>query len=725
MNLKNVSTAALIVTTALTACGFSLSQFGFGPRADEALEEDEEEIVRPQVVKFSEDPTWAEQVRTNSAPDTVVSYGEKCFEPFLRAALLKPYEKEIADGTEFGRTLEPLVADFVHTYYADTYGLDSVFWKLRAEALKAKEKFGDADPLLRLLCVDKRGDAAKKLFTEIDAQTKDDPDRLPLRFVAAAVCDQLNYGREKDVTNRSFELFAEWIERDRFDARLGFWLFAMRVDDIVNQTFVDFLAKHPAIDPWLSLIAKIDLENKAAWNDRGNGYANSVTEAGWDGWSGHSRKLKEHLAEARRLHPDWPEPGIYAANTFFPTSDDAETDEFYRWFTSGFLDMFIVQRCYLFYKCYPRWCGSRRDMEKFAEACYDTQRHDSLLPFWYAATHFALSFEYKIPQNEYFKNDEIARKCEEVLLKVIRNPKVENRKAWFLAQDLLSVLYYLRGEYEKIPEVFRRVEMNTCFGEPWNYIHNLAPVMQKVRTCAEKNHALLIPMHRFFEEGKYQEFLDAVAAAGTVAYTKNERDFIRDCTLIAKTKLGQACDWLEADLQTPYGDFINYGSAWQYDKGTYYRPSWGSRTGRLTWNPRFPCDSEFAFEISDLGDGKESTLIVHFTPAIYRGYLARYLAVYRKDGKLGVVLCKERTEAYDEEVKRGIKWIGEAKERTKIVLRLVKGELSVCFDDAPDSLQTNSSLSRHYDDFKECEFSIDMSGINVRLYNLRGRPLGK
>lgn len=711
-------------------CGWmavaALSGFGFPSRVlTEYLTEEEpvecKGIEPVRVVRFFEDAAWVENVRTNQTIGTTGSFGENTFEPFLRAALLKPYAKEIADGTEFGRTVDALVREFVHAYYIDAYGYGSVSWKIRQEAKKAKEKFGESDPLLRLLSVEFRGDVAKKLFQELDDETKADPDRLALRFVASIVSCKINSGRDKETLQRSFELFADWIERDRFDARVGFWLFSMQLDNAMNQPFADFLAGHPMIDPWLSLIARIRSEDTAAWKSRGSGYANEVTDSGWDGWNDHSRKLKEHLAEARRLHPDWPEPGIYAANTLFPTSDDAESDEFYRWFTSGRLDMFLVQSNYLFYKLYPRWCGSRRDMEQFAEACYATGRHDTLLPFWYAVTHFAISMEYEMPQEEYFKNNEIARKCEEVLLNVIRNEANRNRREWCLSQDLVSVLYYLRGEYEKIPGTCRTVEKDRCFGQPWKYIYNLAQMMQNIRTCAEKNHELLIPMHRSFEEEKYQEFLDAVAAAGTVSYTKHERDYIRDCTLIAKAKLGQPFDWVEADMKSPFSDFINYGGAWVFDKGTYYRPEWGSRTGALNWNPRFPADSEFEFEVSDLGNGKESTLICYFGPEKYRGYMAPYFALCRKDGKIGVQLTRGKTDAYDGV--GSVTWIGEAKEKTKVLFRFANGELSVLLDGANEPALTDSSMKRRYADFKDSKFIFETRGRNVRLYSLRGRPL--
>ena len=39
---------------------------------------------------------------------------------------------------------------------------------------------------------------------------------------------------------------------------------------------------------------------------------------------------------------------------------------------------------YLWYDCFPRWCGSHEKMKAFAERCYETRRHDTMVPYFYA-----------------------------------------------------------------------------------------------------------------------------------------------------------------------------------------------------------------------------------------------------------------------------------------------------------------------------------------------------
>ena len=78
-----------------------------------------------------------------------------------------------------------------------------------------------------------------------------------------------------------------------------------------------------SVDEWLKLLWRIKVERNAAWEARGGGFANTVTEEGWKGYGNHGDACRAAYKRAMELHPS-PE-AAYLFATLGPFDDETFT----------------------------------------------------------------------------------------------------------------------------------------------------------------------------------------------------------------------------------------------------------------------------------------------------------------------------------------------------------------------------------------------------------------
>jgi len=70
------------------------------------------------------------------------------------------------------------------------------------------------------------------------------------------------------------------------------------------------LKQRPQLDPWISDALEGKIEYEIAYEWRGSGWADSVTDEGWKEFHRHSKIAYEYLEKAWKRHPELPEPAI-------------------------------------------------------------------------------------------------------------------------------------------------------------------------------------------------------------------------------------------------------------------------------------------------------------------------------------------------------------------------------------------------------------------------------
>src|SRR5690606_9898351 len=97
---------------------------------------------------------------------------------------------------------------------------------------------------------------------------------------------------------------------DPLDLRIRLRYAKGYIDDLGLKQREDRIAaaeKIGTVDPWLINMMRGELEIVLAWKARGGGWANTVTEQGWEEFFRQLENARGHLAAAHAAHPEFPE----------------------------------------------------------------------------------------------------------------------------------------------------------------------------------------------------------------------------------------------------------------------------------------------------------------------------------------------------------------------------------------------------------------------------------
>ena len=139
----------------------------------------------------------------------------------------------------------------------------------------------------------------------------------------------------------------------------------------------DIVAAGDAVDPWMRHMIVGAAEVRLAWEARGSGLANTVTEAGWQGFHEHLERAGEHLAAAHQAKPNFPEAPAEMMEVMLGQSGDSRG-----WFdktVAAQIDYFPAYHRML-WSLRPRWGGSHEEMYAFGVECLQTKRFDTRVP---------------------------------------------------------------------------------------------------------------------------------------------------------------------------------------------------------------------------------------------------------------------------------------------------------------------------------------------------------
>jgi ankyrin repeat protein len=147
--------------------------------------------------------------------------------------------------------------------------------------------------------------------------------------------------------------------------------------------FRDRIISDTEIDPWLKYVVEGSVEIDEAWEDRGSGWASTVTEEGWKGFRSHLKKASDALTKAWQLHPEYPQA---PANMITVAQGGYASEEL--WFSRAVAAQMDYNGAYNVYldTALPRWGGSYEKMLEFGEICLATKRFDTDVPMYYLFT---------------------------------------------------------------------------------------------------------------------------------------------------------------------------------------------------------------------------------------------------------------------------------------------------------------------------------------------------
>lgn len=501
---------------------------------------------------------WSENVRTNKTLETCAGFRERKLRPFL----LKEMDPEDKATSEELKILNAAI---------------DVAWG--EDGFKT---FGKKKELVALL-----DRLAKKPFATMVKAFVEKKDARP-----AAVA---------------------WIESGKFadeDLRAVFW--TLRNDMSVEDAEFSKQLERASVDPWIKATWRIGPARKAAWKSRGGGWAKDVSSEGWDGYRKSGDVCRASFGEAMKLKP-YPEP-VYCFMTLGPFENRV-----FEAATAALVDFPGLYRTYLWYNCFPRWCGSHAKMKAFAERCYATKRRDSMVPFFYAESLLRMLSDgaAKGGLEAYFRDhpDELDKIVEVTL------PQINNRNATGpvrqCAGAYATLAYSLKGDWAKAGETFRSFGHGTFPGRIWDYIDNFSNWWMIWDGISGPNRKEFQAAHGLYAAGDCRGFLKKLEdLRKTCKLSAQERKYVNEMEVAARMK-STFLDGEPVVAAFPKDKmlWLTYGGAWRLN-GEY---AWFGGTtynggNSLSWDVPVPGEFRLECEIAPNDPAKDWTFVFYQMP---------------------------------------------------------------------------------------------------------------
>lgn len=611
---------------------------------------------------------WSENIRTNKALETCAGFRERKLRPFLLGEM-DPGGKATAEE----RKLMNAAVDAVW----GAYGFGA---------------FGKRKELVALL------------------------DRLANKPFAALVGA---FAERKDARKPA----VAWLESGKFageDLRAVFW--TLRNDLSTTDAAFSKLLEKADVDPWIKATWRIGPAHRAAWKARGGGWARDVTSEGWEGYRKSGDACRAAFGEAMALKP-YPEP-VYCFIPLGPFGDDIFTSA-----TLAQLDFPNLYREYLWYTCFPRWGGSHGKMKAFAERCYATKRHDSMVPFFYAETILRMVADGGAEgglQAYFTAHPDELDKILEVTLPQMNSPHATEPIRKY-AGAYATLAYCLKGDWEKAGETFRSFGHATFPDGIWKYIDNFSNWWMIWDGISGPNRKEMQALQRIFAEGDYRRFLKATdEACAALALSEKERAYAATMKVAAKMK-STFLDGEPVRAAFPANKlmWLTYGGAWRlngeyaYFGGTKYRGGCS-----LGWNVPVPGEFRLECEVAPNDSAKDWSFVFYQVadgPSPVRQSDCPYLRMTFTPGAgraaFGLwrdVVAREAAQA------ASFAWDGK---KVKLTIVYKAGKATISVNDAKTPLVETEEHARVLRQVKSGR--LRFNGTSVRLLSLSVASPGK
>lgn len=223
---------------------------------------------------------------------------------------------------------------------------------------------------------------------------------------------------------------------------------------------VDEICHLPNLPEWAALMLDARYHDRIGWIARGGGYADTVTNAGWETFGKERELAAVGFEKAFHLHP---ERGDAAYNLLSMTMTGGQTEKGrFEWLDSALEARFDWRPIYrtVLNGLLPRWGGSIEKLLAFGLSCAATHRFDTDVPYYFfdAVENAALDVD---DWHSMFRDPLIAQVAIALCQQRVKDARTPQMKADALA--LLGSYAWLCGDYatsaralEQVPGDFSR-----------------------------------------------------------------------------------------------------------------------------------------------------------------------------------------------------------------------------------------------------------------------------
>jgi hypothetical protein len=190
----------------------------------------------------------------------------------------------------------------------------------------------------------------------------------------------------------------------------GFWLVTGKREDGYNRVAAE-LEKNKTATKAICLYIKGRFYDDWAWEARGYGYVDSITETGAKQFSERLALAEQALEGALSQDPS----DVHTYETLMNIAGcQGRMDDLERWFQQGKkidpndIALYDIKLNYL----QPKWNGTEEDMLKFGRECYKEGHWEYRIPFVLLDAHYIVAGESPEDKKRYFARPEVWKEIE-------------------------------------------------------------------------------------------------------------------------------------------------------------------------------------------------------------------------------------------------------------------------------------------------------------------------
>ena len=198
---------------------------------------------------------------------------------------------------------------------------------------------------------------------------------------------------------------------------------------------------------WLALVLDGENEIAEAWRARGDGYANSVIQEGWQGFNNHLAEAQKDLTEAWNLQPDFPLAPCALIQVSLGNSDITEMRVWFDRTVAAQID-YPGAWSEMRWGLRPRWYGNEEAMLALGKTAIDTGRFDTDVPRKYVDCVYDVESEMQLPARQHiFGRSDIWPELQRVYEGYIRQAQAypQRRREW---RTSYAIIAYHAGKFD-------------------------------------------------------------------------------------------------------------------------------------------------------------------------------------------------------------------------------------------------------------------------------------
>lgn len=211
---------------------------------------------------------------------------------------------------------------------------------------------------------------------------------------------------------------------------------------------------------WLALVLEGESEIRQAWQARGGGYADSVSDKGWRGFIEHLAKARTQFTKAWKLHPELP---LAATRMIYVSLGDSNLTEMRLWFDRAVAAQIDYTKAWadLRWGLRPRWYGDRKAMLALGITALNTRRFDTDVPRMFFDAVSDLESELEQPPGEHiYSRREIWPHLQAMYEGYIAEPsQIAARDGW---RNTFSAVAYIARKYDVAQRQLAALNWDPC-----------------------------------------------------------------------------------------------------------------------------------------------------------------------------------------------------------------------------------------------------------------------